>query len=123
MRYGHNHDAMKHRALVSGPLVDGPAVRPRLPRTTTSRETSMSKFGRQPISDLMNELGWSGPKLADRIGEHRGHFKLARLGWVHPSDKLRDELPKIFNRPLEDLFTEESLARPYAPHHYWGDER
>jgi DNA-binding XRE family transcriptional regulator len=70
------------------------------------------QFGPQPVLELMHEHRWTINGLARTIGVDRQHLGRAINGRIHPSPRLRKVLPEIFNRPLEQLFTESALDVP-----------
>lgn len=74
----------------------------------------MSKYGEQPVREVLADERWTLTSAAQQIGVTRDHLRKASLGVYRPSWKVRDELPKLVNRPLEELFTAEALTRPYA---------
>jgi hypothetical protein len=77
-----------------------------------------SRFGRPPVRDIMYAERWNCATLAAALtGVTRAHLSNATTGRVPPSRQLREQLPKIFARPLEDLFSADQLAAEYAPRH------
>jgi transcriptional regulator with XRE-family HTH domain len=72
------------------------------------------QFGRQPGRQAIIDAGWTVVWVADRIGINRGHLRNALTGRCAPSDAVRDRLPTLLNRPLEELFAPELLAKQYT---------
>jgi hypothetical protein len=57
---------------------------------------------------------WSVTAAALEIGENRSHLRNALLGIVTPCDHVRDELPRLLGKSVDELFTPESLAAQYG---------
>jgi hypothetical protein len=72
-----------------------------------------TRFGPQPVKDILYEQGWSFRRAALAIGVKDFHLYNAISGRTTPSPKARAELPKLLNRPLEELFTPEVLAQRF----------
>lgn len=74
-----------------------------------------TKYGRQPFLDLVKEEGLTYRKAAAELKVPYLHFRHVGYGYVTPKDELREALVERFNRPLEELLTEESVAS--VPHY------
>jgi DNA-binding XRE family transcriptional regulator len=72
-----------------------------------------SRFGAQPIRNVMIERRWNCAQLAKRIGVTKTHLYLAVYGKTPPSPILRKSLPPVLGRKITDLFTLESLAATF----------
>lgn len=72
------------------------------------------QIGRQPGQAIAYAERWSVSALARKMNVPVRHLYNSFYGWAHPSDEIREQLPVILGRPLEDLFTPESLAKPYT---------
>lgn len=77
-----------------------------------------TKFGRQPARDILFLARISVADAAKQIGVSRLHLTNALHGWITPCPAVREQLPNLLNRPLEELFTPEVLARPFWSR--WG---
>lgn len=71
-------------------------------------------FGVQPARQCIADHGLTVSAAAEKLGENRGHFYRALLGYVAPCRRLRRTLPELLDTPLEELFTAESLAHQYG---------
>lgn len=71
----------------------------------------MTRFGRQPVADLLKTRGITRVAMAARIGVSLGKFNNTLAGHQTPSDEIRDGLVNELGVPLEELFTAEPLAR------------
>lgn len=69
---------------------------------------------RQPLRKYMDRDRWSVTTVAARAGVERGHLVAVIGGAASPNEELRDQLPRILNVPLADLFDAELLARPWS---------
>ncbi len=74
---------------------------------------SPTRFGRQPLVDVMRRQRWTFSLLARELGCTYPQLHRAANGSVVPSPKLRDKLPVILATPLSELFTEEALSWRY----------
>jgi len=81
----------------------------------------MSKFGVQPgrrvVREMMFHKEWTYGDLAAAIGEPvtRNHLVNCFCGQARPMPEVREMLPRLVGRPIEDLFTDEVLSKPYNP--------
>jgi len=71
----------------------------------------MSRFGRQPVADVLKEKGISRVEAARRLGVKLSIFNNTLAGHQTPSDELRQGLVELLGVPLERLFDAEPLAR------------
>lgn len=69
---------------------------------------------RQPARDLIAESGRTVRSIAEEIGVNHRHLLGVLSGVTTPSKRVRDELPRILDTPLDQLFTPEALARHYT---------
>lgn len=75
-----------------------------------------SRYGRQPVADILRkECGWSVRFVANKVGVPELHLVNVVHGRSAPSPRVREALPDLVGRPLEELFTPESLAGQYLP--------
>lgn len=75
----------------------------------------MPKLGRQPALEMLKDQDrWNTASLARQIGVTRNHVINALWGRSHPSNVLREQLPALLGRPLTELFTPASLAKPHT---------
>ncbi|MCW2090244.1 UNVERIFIED_ORG: hypothetical protein M2328_003524 [Rhodococcus erythropolis] len=72
---------------------------------------SSSKFGRQPISQVLHDQRWQIKRFADEHGLSYQHLFNVLCGRVAASRELQKVLPDILGVPLDELFTRESLRR------------
>lgn len=77
----------------------------------TSGAGRVSRFGRQPVADLLKARGITRVQMARRVGMPVSIFNNTMAGHQTPSQELRDGLVRELGVPLEELFTEEPLAR------------
>ncbi|RZK75285.1 MAG: hypothetical protein EOP28_00355 [Rhodococcus sp. (in: high G+C Gram-positive bacteria)] len=66
-------------------------------------------FGIQPCSQIAREQRWTTGWIAERTGIPRKHVVHAMNGYCRPNNQLREALPRLLNRSLEELFTPEAL--------------
>lgn len=71
-------------------------------------------FPVQPAKRVLYDERWSVPRAAQKLGVSTTHLFNCLHGNCPPSPEVRDKLPALVGRPLTELFTAESLARPYA---------
>lgn len=62
----------------------------------------------------MKEERWTYSALARRINVPRAHLVNVMMGCAHPSTELRERLPVVLGKPIEELLSAESLAKPYT---------
>lgn len=71
-------------------------------------------LGPQPARRILRrDARLSITEAAEQINVRRSHLNSALLGYCAPSEDVRERLPRLIGRPLEELFTPESLAEPY----------
>lgn len=75
----------------------------------------MSRFGHQPARVLLRRRGHSLRQLAEQIGVSEKHFRDSVLGYTRPRPEVVAQLPALVSVPLEKLFTDEVLAKPFDP--------
>lgn len=78
--------------------------------TRTGRQ-SVSRFGRQPVADILKERGISRVEMARRLKVSLGIFNNTLAGHQTPSDEIRQGLSDMLRLRVEELFTAEPLAR------------
>lgn len=88
---------------------DESSAHPRQERTEGG--VTMSRFGRQPAADVLKSAGIKREDAANQIGVKHSVLNNTLAGHQTPSDAVRDGLVKLLNRPAEELFTAEPLAR------------
>lgn len=76
----------------------------------------MPAQGVQPARAALQAQRYTTRQAADAMGVDHGLLARAVAGKVRPSDEIRERLPKLLSVPLEDLFDEVMLARPYEAH-------
>ncbi|KZE89477.1 helix-turn-helix transcriptional regulator [Microbacterium sp. TNHR37B] len=62
---------------------------------------------RNSLPDLRRERGWSQQQLADELGVSRQTIISIERGRFDPSLPLAFRLARVFDRPIEQLFTDE----------------
>lgn len=72
---------------------------------------SSSKFGRQPIAQVLHEQRWQIKRFADEHGLSYNHLFNVVSGRVAASRELQGILPSILGVPVEELFTAESRRK------------
>lgn len=73
-----------------------------------------SRFGTQPLNQILKERKLSKPKVAEDIGVGLMHLRNSAYGYCSPKLELRERLTKYLDLDLEDMFTREALdSRPY----------
>jgi hypothetical protein len=77
-----------------------------------------TKYGKQPFLDEIRNMGISYRRAATLLGVPYLHLRHAGYGYVVPKYELREALSKFFGKPVDRLFTEDSLAG--VPH--YGDK-
>jgi len=86
------------------------------------RRKSMSRFGRQPVADILKRQGLTRVAVAEELGIKLSVFNNTLAGHQTPSQAMRDGLVKVLKMPLEELFTEEPLARVHGRRYRAGAE-
>lgn len=71
----------------------------------------VTRFGRQPVADLLKTRGITRVAMAARLGISLGKFNNTLAGHQTPSQNMRDGLVNELGVPVEELFTAEPLAR------------
>lgn len=74
-------------------------------------DEKMSRFGRQPVADILKARGVTRVAMAERVGCKLSIFNNTMAGHQTPSLELRDALSAELGLGVEDLFTPEPLAR------------
>lgn len=87
---------------------------------TEARGQTMTRFGRQPVADILKERGITRVAMAARLGVSLGIFNNTLAGHQTPSDEIRDGLVNELGMPVEKLFTEEPLARQQGKRYRQG---
>lgn len=57
------------------------------------------------LPDLRGERGWSQQRLADELGVSRQTIISLERGRFDPSLPLAFRIARVFQRPIEDIFT------------------
>lgn len=73
--------------------------------------TKPTKFGPQPIAQVMRDQRWQIKRFAAEHGLSYGHLHRVVIGQTAASRELQRVLPDLLGVPLEDLFTSESLRK------------
>jgi transcriptional regulator with XRE-family HTH domain len=73
-----------------------------------------SRFGEQPLIEIMRRRRWTFSLLCGEVGVTYRHLYYVAHGHIVPSPKLRDKLPAVLSAPLSELFTEDALAAQYT---------
>lgn len=84
-------------------------------RTRAGKATIMALTNRRQIARrhlVVNDL--TTGEAADRIGCSKSHLGSVLAGRAHPSEKVREELPKLLGLPIEALLGAEPLEREYT---------
>lgn len=76
-----------------------------------SGRRGMSRFGRQPVAEILKQRGIRRGDAARKIGIKHSVFNNTLAGHQTPSDEMREGLSKLLDLPVEELFTAEPLAR------------
>lgn len=74
----------------------------------------MPNYGHQPGLLIARKQRWSIAALSREFGITTTHLRNALLGYVHPSDQVREQLPRLLNCTLAECFTEKALSKPYT---------
>lgn len=80
----------------------------------------MSRFGRQPVADLLKERGITREAAAATVGVKLSIFNNTLAGHQTPSQEMRDGLVKLLGVELEMLFDAEPLARQLGKRYRQG---
>jgi hypothetical protein len=75
---------------------------------------SHSRFGEQPLIEIMRRRRWTFSLLSSEVGVTYRHLYYVAHGHIVPSPKLRDRLPGVLSAPLSELFTKDALAAEYT---------
>jgi hypothetical protein len=75
---------------------------------------SHSRFGDQPLIEIMRRRRWTFSLLSSEVGVTYRHLYYVAHGHIVPSPKLRDRLPAVLSAPLSELFTKDALAAEYT---------
>ena len=75
---------------------------------------SHSRFGDQPLIEIMRRRRWTFSLLSSEVGVTYRHLYYVARGPVVPSPKLRDRLPAVLSAPLSELITKDALAAEYT---------
>ncbi|GEM_PF-1535216 len=70
-------------------------------------------LGVQPARAALVAQRYTDRLAAEAIHVDVAHFRNAIKGVAHPSNAIRERLPVLLGVPLGELFTQESLSRPY----------
>lgn len=73
-----------------------------------------SRYAIQPARSIAAEKHITIPELAAALGEDPVHVGNALRGRAYPSQRIRDGLPALLGRPIEELFEADRLAMPYG---------
>lgn len=73
-----------------------------------------SRFGDQPLIEIMRGRRWRFSLLSSEVGVTYRHLYYVAHGHVVPSPRLRDRLPAVLSAPLSELFSENALAAQYT---------
>lgn len=71
-----------------------------------------TRFGPQPAREVLRQGKHSIALVAGIMGVPESHLLPALYGRIRPNITVREKLPKIVGRPLEELFTAEALSAP-----------
>jgi hypothetical protein len=82
----------------------------------------MSRFGRQPVADILRRRGISRVQVSKTLGVKYSILNNTLAGHQAPSPMLREGLPEMLGEPLEKLFTAEPLAREQGRRYRSGAE-
>lgn len=72
-----------------------------------------SRFGRQPLGDVLKEQRVTIDEISSALDVNRNHIKNAIMGYNRPCRELREGLPKLLDAELRELFTAEAVAHPF----------
>lgn len=74
----------------------------------------VSKYGEQPAYEIMRKQRWTIALASRETGIEYLHLWRAVRGDLRPSLDTRRRLSDLLEVPVERLFTEKALVRPYA---------
>lgn len=77
--------------------------------------TTATRFGLQPIHQVLRERGTSFREFATEIGLNQLHVYKASRGLIAPSPIFKDRAAKALGVPVEDLFTVAAREAMYLP--------
>jgi putative transcriptional regulator len=69
------------------------------------------------LRDLRAERGWSQADLAQQLGVSRQSVNAIETGRFDPSLPLAFKLAKLFQEPIEKIFSEESEKQSHSSQH------
>ena len=75
---------------------------------------SHSRFGDQPLIEIMRQRRWTFSLLCGEVGVTYRHLYYVAHGHIVPSARLRDRLPAVLGTPLSELFSEDALVAQYT---------
>jgi hypothetical protein len=75
---------------------------------------SDTRFGLQPVREVMKRERYTCKELAERVSVPYGHMYQVITGRISPSPRLREVLPAILRTPMSELFTAEALAHEFG---------
>lgn len=74
----------------------------------------MTKFGEQPAKGIIRKRGTSVANVAVEIGVNHSHLNGALNGYVRPNEVVRERLPKLLGKRLDELFNPDVLAEEFG---------
>jgi hypothetical protein len=74
---------------------------------------SHSRFGDQPLIEIMRRRRWTFSLLSSEVGVTCRHLYYVAHGHIVPSPKLRDRLPAVLGAPLSEVHS--GCARRSTP--------
>lgn len=77
--------------------------------------------GTQPGWQVLRDQARTIAGVARLIPVTPAHLKNALSGLTTPRPEVVERLPQILDVPLEQLFTEEALSRPFGKGRPWGN--
>lgn len=84
------------------------------------RSTRVSRFGRQPVAEILKRRGIKRGDAAQQIGVKHSIFNNTLAGHQTPSERMKEGLAELLNLPVEELFTAEPLARKQGKRYRQG---
>lgn len=73
-----------------------------------------NRLGLQPARIELARQRWSIRQAAEEIGVLQSHLSHAVTGYCPPSLRVRERLPILLSKSLNELFHADALAREYA---------
>jgi hypothetical protein len=82
---------------------------------------TVSRYGRQPICDVLYQQRWSVKRFADEHGIQHLHLYNCISGRIAVSCEMQELLPSLLGVPLDELFTPRSIAAGKPARSVWTE--